>query len=143
MKKKKGMGLLYFLAYISWLLAGLVPAMLLFKSSVALNIIFIIVFFLVLPAIILGQVYEHKNTYHPSEYHFKMHFYFTVGGFGGVILLSLIGLIIEAVFTANNEAAPYAWFAVSTSLALMILSSLLYFRRLYMEKKIEKELKEN
>lgn len=129
MKKRKSMALLYFFTYIVWLFAGIIPAMLLYKSALAGSIIFLVLDILVLPPIIAGQVYEHKYANSLTDFDFKMHVYFTSGGFAGVIILALIGLIIEAVLTGKGESAPYPWFITITAFVIMGLISAIFINR--------------
>ena len=120
LRKNKQLSRTYLCAYLAWLFGCWIPPLLVSRDSGALAIVLVVLDCLVLAALITSHVFKNLNKD-------KLFTYFSLPSLGLVCLLSIAGLVIEGIFTAQGQPAPWPWVAAGLSTLFSILICLFYY----------------
>ena len=120
-KKNISLARAYLAFYILFAFTAGIPSLLSFKISPILSIIVVILECACLGGVITSHVFFNKDK--KNEYYIA-----STASFGAFDLLFFFGFILEIVYTAQGEAAPYAWMINIISLiACAVIDIFVYF----------------
>ena len=120
LRKNKQLSRTYLCAYLAWLFGCWIPPLLVSRDSGALAIVLVVLDCLIVAALITSHVFKNLNKN-------KLFFMISIPSLVLVVLLSILGLVLEGVFTAQGQPAPWPWIAGGFSTLMSILVCLFYY----------------
>ena len=120
LRKNKQYSRCYLCAYLAWIFGCWIPPLLFIRDSKALAIVFTVIDCLLLAGIIVSHVFKNLN----KDKYFT---YVSLPSLGLVVVLSLLGLILEAIFTIQGVPAIWPWIAAGFSTVMSGLVCLFYY----------------
>lgn len=120
LRKNKHYSRSYLFAYLAWLFGCWIPPMLFSKDAGGLSIVFVVLDCLILAALITSHVFKNTNKD-------KLFYPVALPALGLICVLSVLGLIMELVFTLQGIPAPWPWIAGGFSTAMSILCGVFFY----------------
>ena len=120
LRKNKQLSRTYLCAYLAWLFGCWIPPLLVSRDSGALAIVLVVLDCLIVAALITSHVFKNLNKN-------KLFFMISIPSLVLVVLLSILGLVLEGVFTAQGQPAPWPWIAGGFSTLMSILVVVFYY----------------
>ena len=137
MKKYKALSRIFLLSYLVAIFCAVLFGGLLTKYSVPVALVFI-----ALAAVDLGFLIAARALF---AKHYKLFFYFSIGAIGYLNIAVLGAFILEAIFTAQGQSAPYAWMISIISIVFMTVIDIFYvlsLKKIHHKKMVELGLEE-
>ena len=108
--KKSFSGILFW-SYVLWIFSGVIFVLLAVKLSIVFACILAVLYTFVLASIITGHVFLKKTNIDL----FKLFMYI---GLGSLAFYILGALLLEVIYTAQKQAAVYAWVMIGLGIAI-------------------------
>lgn len=137
MKKYKALSRIFLLSYLILIFCGILFGFLLTKFSVPLAIVFIALAVADFAALIVAK--------HLFNKHYNVYFTMSVICLGYMNLSVLGSFLLEVIFTAQGNPAPYAWMISIISILLTVVVDVFFvlsIKKIHHKKMVELGLEE-